>query len=343
MNPIYNIGDQARIDILVLIAGVATDPAALTLSITDPSSNVVTYVYLTDAELVRDGVGAFHLDLTIDELGLWTYSWLINGSDTEDGTLITGQNYTLETIDETPSSIPFADVVVTDTTMATVLQLQTDANGEGELFLLPGTYTFSAEKFGFRFLLKTSTLLSPGAGPAKDVSLLGALLVDQWLSVKDLERCVSVEIVDRLFQDTNSSVRDPVLVQAILLEAQALAESKLLRSWGQEAIVQLAFHDHAVRVNAAWIAIELATERRGEFIGSDGKGRYWVQYERAISFFDALSKSKDYSRGAAAKTQLGVSGAGAGSNSGGKRLPTPVRGNNFVFSDEGDGTKHGGF
>lgn len=338
-----NIGDKVRITVLVLDDGEVVNPASLVLNITDPSSNVSSFTYGIDAEIVNEDVGSFYFDLEIDELGLWSYSWLINGSDTEDGTVLTGQPFTLETVSEAAVAIPFANVTITDASMAIVAELQTDASGLATAFLTPGAHTFSTDLFNYRFLLKTTTLLSPGGGPAKDVSIIGTQLTDMWLFVTDLERVVSRDVIDRLFQDTNSNARDPELVQAILLEAQALAESKLLRSWSIEQIKNLAFHDAAIRVNAAWIGLELATERRGEFIASDGKGRYWMQYERAMAYFDALSKSKDHSRGEKAATQLGVSAAGKGSNSGGRRKPAPQAGNNFVFADEGDGTKHGGF
>ncbi len=343
--PPYNLGDSARLSIAAVVNNVAADVTPLTLTITSPASVSTTYTYGVGVDIVRDGVGQYHFDLLISALGVWSYEW--NGGSAPEvidaGTVMTGQTFTLEVVDETPAPIANCMVEITDQQLSLVEEVYTDSSGTLDLFLTPGTYTFLAEKFGFRFLLKTTTLLAPGAGPSKDVTLVGTLLTDTWLTVKDLERCVSVDVVDRLFQDNNTSQRDPGLVQSVILEAQSLAESKLLRSWSQSQIVQLAFHDHAVRLNAAWIAIELATERRGEFIAADGKGRYWAQYERGINFFDALSKSKDHSRGEKAQTQLGVSGAGTGKNTGGKRLPQAVRGQNFTFADEGDGTKHGGF
>lgn len=345
MTDILNLGDKVRITGSLLVDGVLTDAITLQLRVTDPASTVTTYVFGVDAEIVRDSAGSYHFDLYIDQLGTWGYQWLSNSSLTafDTGVIITGKSYTLEAVNETPAPIPFVDVVAVDQQLVEVLRFQTDATGLGTAFLMPGTYTFSAEKFGFRFLLKTLTLLTPGAGPAKDVTLVGAELEDVWLTMRDLERVVSRNVVDMLFQDTNSNVRDPIIVQEILLAAISLAETKLLRSWSREQIARLAFHDPAVRSHAAWIAIELATERKGEFISADGKGRYWAQYERGISFFDALSKSKDQSRGEKAKTQLGVTAAGTSGNTGGRRKPASVAGNNFVFADEGNGTKHGGF
>lgn len=345
--PALKLGDSVRITVASVVNGVPTDITPLSLTVITPASGTVTYVYGVGPEIVRDGVGAYHLDLFIASLGVYSYAWNGGGSPEaiSEGVIVTGQTYTLEAVDETPSPVAYAKILISDTQLMLVpdQEVVTDSGGLAELFLTPGTYTFIAEKNSYRFELKTITLLAPSAGPAKDVTLVGAFLSDTWLTFKDLERVTSPDVIDRLFQDNNSSMRDPALLQSIILEAQALAESKLLRSWGQEAIVKLAFHDPAVRMNAAWIALELATERRGEFVAADGKGRYWAQYERAITFFDGLSKSKDQSRGEKAKTQLGVSGAGVSKNTGGRRLPPAERGNNFVFADEGDGTKHGGF
>jgi hypothetical protein len=345
--PAIKLGETVRLTTASVVAGVPADLNPLTLTITSPSNVSTTYTYGSSVELVRDGVGQYHFDLLINALGVWAFEWHGGGAPEaiDEGTVVTGQTFTLEVVDETPAPIPFANIAVSDSQLMLVpdQELESDAAGLVELFLTPGTYTFLAEKFGYRFELKYVTLLAPGGGPAKDVTLVGALLNDTWLTFKDLERVTSVDVIDRLFQDNNGGRRDAALLQSIILEAQALAESKLLRSWNQESIVKLAFHDPAVRMNAAWIALELATERRGEFIASDGKGRYWAQYERAMTFFDGLSKSKDQSRGEKANTQLGVDAAGVNKNTGGKRSPQGQRGNNFVFADEGDGTKHGGF
>ena len=83
-------------------------------------------------------------------------------------------------------------------------------------------------------------------------------------------------------------------------------------------------------------------------MAADGKGRFWAQYERAIAYFDSISKSKDLTRAAKATAKLGVAAAGVGANTGGRRNPTvqtnPQGASNaWVFADELDGTKHGGF
>jgi len=117
--------------------------------------------------------------------------------------------FTLQTVTEAAVAIPFANVVVYDATLTRVLELATDSAGAGEAELDAGSYSFVATKYGFRFLASDTTLLAPGVAP--DVSLVGvAITADTWLTVADLELVVARDVVDRLFQDTNSSARDPV-------------------------------------------------------------------------------------------------------------------------------------
>ncbi len=40
-----------------------TDPTTLTVKVRPPSHTVSTYVYGTDAEIVRDSAGTFHIDI----------------------------------------------------------------------------------------------------------------------------------------------------------------------------------------------------------------------------------------------------------------------------------------
>lgn len=77
----YNVGDQARISgAFTTAAGVAQDPTALTFKYTDPSGNVTTLVYNTDAALVKDSTGNYHVDIDIDERGRWFYRWIATGT-----------------------------------------------------------------------------------------------------------------------------------------------------------------------------------------------------------------------------------------------------------------------
>ena len=89
---------------------------------------------------------------------------------------------------------------------------------------------------------------------------------------------------------------------------------------------------------AVWIALELASERRPELCASDGKGRYLYQYERAIQYFDLMSKGQLRS--------IGEGEAGAGANTGGATNPPldPSDKPRFIFApDLNSPTGHGGY
>ena len=56
-------------------AGTATDPTAVTFKIRSPAGTTTTYVYGTDAELVRDSAGNFHVDFAMTAAGDWAHRW----------------------------------------------------------------------------------------------------------------------------------------------------------------------------------------------------------------------------------------------------------------------------
>lgn len=74
----YDIGDLIRVTgTFKNDAGAATDPTTVKFVFEKPNETATTYVYLTDAQLVRDSPGVFHVDLVpaAGEDGLWLYRW----------------------------------------------------------------------------------------------------------------------------------------------------------------------------------------------------------------------------------------------------------------------------
>jgi hypothetical protein len=70
----HDIGDVVRCSGAFTDSdGAAQDPGGVTFEFQDPSENEVIYTYGTDAELVKDSTGNYHVDLTIDEAGYWYY------------------------------------------------------------------------------------------------------------------------------------------------------------------------------------------------------------------------------------------------------------------------------
>lgn len=73
MSSIFNIGQQVRITGTFRdSSGALTNPTAVSFSYKE-GDTTTTYVYGTDAELVRDSTGVYHVDITPTVAG--TIEW----------------------------------------------------------------------------------------------------------------------------------------------------------------------------------------------------------------------------------------------------------------------------
>jgi hypothetical protein len=97
----YARGTVVNLEALFEVDGTPTDPDTLTVTVQDPDGVSTDYVYLTDAEVVRDSAGAFHMDLaTLDgELGRWT--WRFQGTGSAEG-VFEGEFYLVSKLDLVP-------------------------------------------------------------------------------------------------------------------------------------------------------------------------------------------------------------------------------------------------
>jgi len=64
----------------VTVDSAATDPTALTFRHKDPAGTLAAFVWGTDAELVRESTGTFHVDLIVAASGRHHYRWEATGS-----------------------------------------------------------------------------------------------------------------------------------------------------------------------------------------------------------------------------------------------------------------------
>lgn len=73
----YALGQNVRCS--VVIRDVATqalvDPTGVRFMVREPNDTVTTHVYGVDPELIKDGVGQYHDDVTLDDDGDWYYRW----------------------------------------------------------------------------------------------------------------------------------------------------------------------------------------------------------------------------------------------------------------------------
>ncbi len=92
----YNVGDLITISVVITnSAGVAVDPNKLYFYYKDPAGGpavgakgaaATPYIYGTDAALVKDSTGHYHIDLAASLEGTWKYRWkALTISDTAAG------------------------------------------------------------------------------------------------------------------------------------------------------------------------------------------------------------------------------------------------------------------
>lgn len=67
----YRTGQKVRVTCQFKVNDTLTDPTSVICKVMDPSRNVSTYVYGTDAEVVKDSTGIYHVDIVANEKKEW--------------------------------------------------------------------------------------------------------------------------------------------------------------------------------------------------------------------------------------------------------------------------------
>jgi hypothetical protein len=67
-----NFQDDTRTDI---------DPDTVAVKIYSPQGVITTYVYATDAEVIKASTGDYYIDYTPNESGQWFYRWETTGDN----------------------------------------------------------------------------------------------------------------------------------------------------------------------------------------------------------------------------------------------------------------------
>ena len=57
------------------------DPATVRFKYKNPSGTITTLTYLTDAALVKDATGEYHVDVDASVSGTWHYRWESTGTN----------------------------------------------------------------------------------------------------------------------------------------------------------------------------------------------------------------------------------------------------------------------
>lgn len=67
-------GNLARVTVTFRdLVGDETDPTSVTAKIETPGSVITTYTYLSTADIVRQALGVYYIDVDLDEGGIWKY------------------------------------------------------------------------------------------------------------------------------------------------------------------------------------------------------------------------------------------------------------------------------
>ncbi len=77
------IGQRFRLEVTFKsVSAVDTDPTVVNFYTRSPLGVRVTYVYGTDAEVVKTATGIYHFDATPDKPGIWKYRFEGTGTVT---------------------------------------------------------------------------------------------------------------------------------------------------------------------------------------------------------------------------------------------------------------------
>ena len=69
----YQVGDLVKCSGTFTVGGTPTDPTITTFRFMSPDHVLTSYVYNTDAQLVRDSAGVFHVNLSVTLSGIWHF------------------------------------------------------------------------------------------------------------------------------------------------------------------------------------------------------------------------------------------------------------------------------
>ena len=77
----YDVGDLVRCSVVFEdVLGSELDPTCGIGQGQGAGGMITTYVYGVGAEVVKDAVGTYHIDVSITEEGMWWFRWIATGT-----------------------------------------------------------------------------------------------------------------------------------------------------------------------------------------------------------------------------------------------------------------------
>lgn len=72
----YDKGDSVRVkaDFTDVTGSTPVDPNTITCEIKDPANVTTTYTFGASA-IIKEAIGVYHLDFTVNQVGYWSYRW----------------------------------------------------------------------------------------------------------------------------------------------------------------------------------------------------------------------------------------------------------------------------
>lgn len=96
MTESFPVGAVKTIDVTFTdAAGVLADPTTVTFEMLDPDDVRTTYVHQTDAQLVKDSTGKYHVDWPLAKPGRHRWTWKGAGIGSGEGAVVLGELYAL--------------------------------------------------------------------------------------------------------------------------------------------------------------------------------------------------------------------------------------------------------
>ena len=78
---IYDVGDVIRCGGTFTASGTAVDPSTVTAKWQYLGGTITSYIYGTDAELVKGTVGVYYFDITVAAEGTYLYRYISTGDN----------------------------------------------------------------------------------------------------------------------------------------------------------------------------------------------------------------------------------------------------------------------
>ena len=75
MATVYDFNDTIGASVTFTVNGSNADPDTVIFEQQAPDGVIVSYTYLTDVELIKDGTGQYHVVMMLDQAGRWWKRW----------------------------------------------------------------------------------------------------------------------------------------------------------------------------------------------------------------------------------------------------------------------------